>query len=123
MQDIDYTNYTEKSKNVLEKAHSLGVSCGYRYIEPQVIMVSLAQIAKEMMSFFFQELGIERNEFYQRIADSLLSIPQAEGQPIEYSPNSLAILAEASNLCSRAGNRLIATEDIFVALFVSCQVP
>lgn len=119
MQNIDYTNYTEKSKNVLEKAHSLGVSCGYRYIEPQVIMVSLAQTAKEMMSFFFQELGVERNEFYQRISDSLSSIPQAEGQSIEYSPKSLEVLVEASNLCSRTGNRLIATEDIFVALCCS----
>ena len=118
MLDFDYTNYTEKSKNVLEKAHSLAISCGYRYIEPQVIMVSLAQIAKDMMSFFFQELGIERNEFYQRIADSLSSIPQAEGGHVEFSSNSLAVLAEASNICSIAGNRLIATEDIFVALCV-----
>lgn len=120
MQDIDYTNYTEKSKNVLEKAHSLGISCGYRYIEPQVIMVSLAQIAKDMMSFFFQELGIERNEFYQRIADSLSSIPQAGDQPIEYSQSSFAVLDEASSLSSRSGNRLIATEDLFVAL---CIIP
>ena len=40
MRDIDYTNYTEKSKNVIEKAYSLGVSCGYRYIEQQVVTFS-----------------------------------------------------------------------------------
>ena len=120
MHEIDYTNYTEKSKNVIDKAHSLAVSCGYLYVEPQVLMVSLAQLAKDMMSFFFQELGIDRNEFYQRIAESLSSIPQANGQSVEYSSTSLAVLAEASNLCTRSGNRLVAVEDLFVAL---CLLP
>lgn len=120
MHEIDYTNYTEKSKNVIDKAHSLAVSCGYLYVEPQVLMVSLAQLAKDMMSFFFQELGIDRNEFYQRIAESLSSIPQADGQSVEYSSTSLAVLAEASNLCTRSGNRLVAVEDLFVAL---CLLP
>lgn len=120
MHEIDYTNYTEKSKNVIDKAHSLAVSCGYLFVEPQVLMVSLAQLAKDMMSFFFQELGIDRNEFYQRIAESLSSIPQADGQSVEYSSTSLAVLAEASNLCTRSGNRLVAVEDLFVAL---CLLP
>lgn len=120
MHEIDYTNYTEKSKNVIDKAHSLAVSCGYLYVEPQVLMVSLAQLAKDMMSFFFQELGIDRNEFYQRIAESLSSIPQADGQSVEYSSTSLAVLAEASNHCTRSGNRLVAVEDLFVAL---CLLP
>lgn len=119
--DIDLTKYTERSKEVLSQAESLSLSCGYKYIEPQSVFVSMAQKAKEMLNFVFSELGIEKNEFFSKIADTLQVIERTDEHyfaPV-LSHGMQTVLTKAKTLSDSSNLSLITVEQLLVAICTS----
>ena len=59
----DYSKFTEKARLAIKQSHQLTDSCHYSQVEPQVLMVSIIQTAREMVFFLLHEMHVEQNAF------------------------------------------------------------
>lgn len=71
---IDFTRFTEISRQAIKKAYQVAQESHYEYIEPQVMMVALMQEGKDMVYYILQKLNVDKTAFFQSVGDSVLSL-------------------------------------------------
>ena len=54
--NIDYSKFTNKSRNAILKAVALTKQCQYACVEPQVLMVAVLQEGNDMVPFLLNIL-------------------------------------------------------------------
>ena len=112
---IDYSKFTNKSRNAIDKAVSLTKQCGYAAVEPQVLMVAIHQEDKERVLFLLEKIGVDSNAFFSAVSNSLRSIPRAQISEPPFSQELLNVLQKSMELSEREARSYVALEYIFWA--------
>ena len=115
---IDYSRFTEKAREAITGAYRQTLSCQYSSIEPQVMMVSLIGVGRDMVFFLLQKMNVDRIAFCQAIGDSMAALQHAVIQQPSFSPELEKVLAKAQQLSSESGSSVVAMEHIFWAFSV-----
>ena len=115
---IDYSRFTEKARAAITGAYRQTLSCQYSSIEPQVMMVSLIGVGRDMVFFLLQKMNVDRIAFCQAIGDSMAALQHAVIQQPSFSPELEKVLAKAQQLSSESGSSVVAMEHIFWAFSV-----
>lgn len=116
---IDYSNFTEKARQAVATAHSLAVSCSFPSVEPQVMMVAMIQVNRDMVHFLLNDMGVDRNAFFLSVSDSMRTLPRAEVQEAELSSNVRDVFSNAFGLAEGLGQSVVSLEHIFWSFFTT----
>ena len=117
---IDFQKFTERSRRTVTDAAEMAVSCGYPSVEPEVLMVSLIQNARDMVFFLLQRMEVDRIAFCQTVSDSLATVERTDGHEVDLSENVVQVLLMAQRIAQGPGTYAVAVEHIFQAF---CLVP
>ena len=112
---IDYSKFTNKSRNAILKAVALTKQCQYACVEPQVLMVAVLQEGNDMVPFLLNRLEVDKTEFFSVVSSSIRSIPHGQVLDPDFSQQLQALLQESISLAQRDRNNIVALEYIFWA--------
>ena len=76
---MDYSRFTPKARNCIQKAFSISQSCCYVEISPSVLMVSMIQEAKDIIFFLLQQMEVDKMAFCQSVSEKVGQQRQIEG--------------------------------------------
>ena len=68
---IDYSKFTNKSRNAVAKAVALTKQCQYHAVEPQVLMVAVLQEGNDMVPFMLSHMGTDKMGFLSAVSDTI----------------------------------------------------
>lgn len=112
---MDYSRFTPKARNCIQKAYSISQSCCYVEVNPSVLMVSMIQEAKDIIFFLLQQMEVDKMAFCQSVSEKLSQQRQNEGANPDISRDLNKILNTAIRLASESNAALAGVEHIFWA--------
>ena len=118
--NMDYSLFTNKSRNAIDNAVALSKQCGYAAVEPQVMVAAIHQVDRDRIPFLLIQMGVDKNAFFTTISDSLRSIHQSRTSEPGFSSELLDVLQKAMQLSKHEAHDYIALEYIFWA-FIETQ--
>lgn len=112
---MDYSRFTPKARNCIQKAFSISQSCCYVEISPSVLMVSMIQEAKDIIFFLLQQMEVDKMAFCQSVSEKVGQQRQIEGANPDISRDLSKILNTAIRLATESNATLAGVEHIFWA--------
>ena len=112
---MDFSRFTDISRQTIQKAHQLTLEYGCSSIEPQIMMIALMQEGQDMVYFILQQLNVDRTGFFQAIGDSISTLSHEEGEHPNISPNLERVFLKSSEFAQATGSEVVALEHIFWA--------
>ena len=112
---MDYSRFTPKARNCIQKAFSISQSCCYVEISPSVLMVSMIQEAKDIIFFLLQQMEVDKMAFCQSVSEKVGQQRQIEGANHDISRDLSKILNTAIRLATESNAALAGVEHIFWA--------
>lgn len=113
--NIDYSKFTNKSRNAINKAVSLTKQCGYAEVVPQVMMVAVLQEGNDMVPFLLNQMAVDKNAFLTAVSETMRSIPRANNANPSFSGELQAVFQKALAHAEHDRNHVVALEYIFWA--------
>lgn len=112
---MDYSRFTPKARNCIQKAYSISQSCCYVEVSTSVLMVSMIQEAKDIIFFLLQQMEVDKMAFCQSISEKVSQQRQNEGANPEISCDLNLILNTAIRLALESNAALAGVEHVFWA--------
>lgn len=112
---MDYSRFTPKARNCIQKAYSISQSCCYVEVSPSVLMVSMIQEAKDIIFFLLQQMEVDKMAFCQSVSEKVSLQRQNEGANPDISSDLNKILNTSIRLSSESNAALAGVEHIFWA--------
>ena len=119
---IDYSRFTNKSRNAILKAVSLTKQCKYASVEPQVMMVAVLQEGNDMVPFLLNQMDVNKTEFFSAVSDTMRAISHGQSLDPNFTAELLNVLQKAILLSELDNNTVVALEYIFWA-FIEVDNP
>ena len=92
--------------------------CGYKYLEPQVLMAGIVNEGRDMLSFVFQYLHIDRIDFCKKVNVAITNIREVSQEAPALSECTCEILEQAKELSVDNGCELVPLEFIFFSMIL-----
>lgn len=112
---IDYSRFTNKSRNAILKAVSLTKQCQYAAIEPQVMMVAVLQEGNDMVPFLLNQMEVDKTDFFTAVSNSMRSLGHAQIIDPDFSPSLQEVFQESIAIAQQDRTNVVALEYIFWA--------
>ena len=112
---MDYSRFTPKARNCIQKAYSISQSCCYVEVSPSVLMASMIQEAKDIIFFLLQQMEVDKMAFCQSVSEKVRQQRQNEGVNPDISTDLNKILNTAIRLALESNAALAGVEHIFWA--------
>ena len=112
---MDFSRFTDISKQTVQKAYQLAREFHCASIEPQIMMVALMQEGQDMVYFMLRQLNVDKTAFFQAVSDSIASLSQEENEHPNIPANLERVLSKADDLAESTGSAVVALEHIFWA--------
>ena len=112
---MDFSRFTDISKQTVQKAYRLAREFHCASIEPQIMMVAMMQEGQDMIYFMLRKLNVDKTAFFQAVSDSISHLPQGENDHPDITDNLERILSKADDLAESTGSAVVALEHIFWA--------
>lgn len=110
--------FTEKSKKAILRSFQMAEECGYKYLEPQVLMAGIANEGRDMLSFILQYLHVDRIDFCQHVNVAITNIgDKSQESPIP-SEQTLEILERAKEISANNSCELVPLEFILLSMVI-----
>lgn len=113
---MDFSRFTDISKQTVQKAYRLAREFHCASIEPQIMMVAMMQEGQDMIYFMLRKLNVDKTAFFQAVSDSISHLPQGENDHPDITDNLERVLSKADDLAESTGSAVVALEHIFWAL-------
>ena len=68
---MDLISFTDKSRKAIRKAFSLSNDCGFKYVEPQVLVAGIVNEGRDMISYVLQGVEVDKIEFCQKVNSAI----------------------------------------------------
>lgn len=124
---MNIDQYTEKSKQLLQAAHTLASRRSHQRLTPEHVLVSLlTDEFKYLDSLWIDLLKIDKAALKKSAEEALSKIPVVEGQgagQIYPAPEFNKLLEFAENLAKKAGDSFVTVERFVQAFFGVPQTP
>lgn len=112
---IDYSRFTNKSRNAIIKAVSLTKQCQYATVEPQVMMVAVLQEGNDMVPFLLNQMEVDKTEFFTAVSSSMRTLGHAQIIDPDFSPSLQEVFQESIAIALQDRTNVVALEYIFWA--------
>lgn len=112
---MDFSRFTDISKQTVQKAYKLAREFHCASIEPQIMMVALMQEGRDMVYFMLRQLNVDKTAFFQAVSDSIASLRQEDNEYPNIPANLERVLSKADDLAESTGSAVVALEHIFWA--------
>lgn len=112
---IDYSRFTNKSRNAILKAVSLTKQCQYAAVEPQVMMVAVLQEGNDMVPFLLNQMEVDKTEFFTAVSNSMRTLGHAQIIDPDFSPSLQEVFQESIAIALQDRTNVVALEYIFWA--------
>lgn len=112
---MDFSRFTDISKQTVQKAYRLAREFHCASIEPQIMMVAMMQEGQDMIYFMLRKLNVDKTFFFQAVSDSISHLPQGENEHPDITDNLERVLSKADDLAESTGSAVVALEHIFWA--------
>ena len=112
---MDFSRFTDISKQTVQKAYRLAREFHCASIEPQIMMVAMMQEGQDMIYFMLRKLNVDKTAFFQAVSDSISHLPQGENEHPDITDNLERVLSKADDLAESTGSAVVALEHIFWA--------
>lgn len=112
---MDFSRFTDISKQTVQKAYLLAREFHCASIEPQIMMVALMQEGQDMVYFMLRQLNVDKTAFFQAVSDSISLLRQEENEHPNIPENLERVLSKADDLAESTGSAVVALEHIFWA--------
>ena len=112
---MDFSRFTDISKQTVQKAYRLAREFHCASIEPQIMMVAMMQEGQDMIYFMLRKLNVDKTAFFQAVSDSISQLPQGENDHPDITDNLERVLSKADDLAESTGSAVVALEHIFWA--------
>lgn len=112
---MDFSRFTDISKQTVQKAYRLAREFHCASIEPQIMMVAMMQEGQDMIYFMLRKLNVDKTAFFQAVSDSISHLPQGENDHPDITDNLERVLSKADDLAESTGSAVVALEHIFWA--------
>lgn len=110
--------YTEKSKRSILRSMKMTEECGYKYLEPQVLMAGIVNEGRDMLSFILQYIHVDRIDFCKKVNNSIATIRDFSQDSPQLAPATKEILNQAKTLSLDNGCELIPLEFILFSMIL-----
>lgn len=112
---MDFSRFTDRSKQTIQKAYQLAQEFQCASIEPQIMMVALMQEGQDMVYYILQQLNVDKTAFFQGVSDSISQLPKQANEHPNISVNLERIFSKADDFAESTGSAVVALEHIFWA--------
>lgn len=112
---MDFSRFTDISKQTVQKAYRLAREFHCASIEPQIMMVAMMQEGQDMIYFMLRKLNVDKTAFFQAVSDSISHLPHGENYHPDITDNLERVLSKADDLAESTGSAVVALEHIFWA--------
>lgn len=112
---MDFSRFTDISKQTVQKAYRLAREFHCASIEPQIMMVAMMQEGQDMIYFMLRKLNVDKTVFFQAVSDSISHLPQGENDHPDITDNLERVFSKADDLAESTGSAVVALEHIFWA--------
>lgn len=112
---MDFSRFTDISKQTVQKAYRIAREFHCASIEPQIMMVAMMQEGQDMIYFMLRKLNVDKTAFFQAVSDSISHLPQGENDHPDITDNLERVLSKADDLAESTGSAVVALEHIFWA--------
>lgn len=112
---MDFSRFTDISKQTVQKAYRLAREFHCASIEPQIMMVAMMQEGQDMIYFMLRKLNVDKTAFFQAVSDSISHLPQGDNDHPDITDNLERVLSKADDLAESTGSAVVALEHIFWA--------
>ena len=117
--NIDFSQFTDKSRQSITRSHRLARQCSYSAIEPSILVVAIMQEDRDMVPFLLNHMGIEKVPFFTALSQSMQRLPHqsSESEGIDFSAKTQQVFEKSFVLARDTNSSVVALEHLFWALF------
>ena len=112
---MDFSRFTDISKQTVQKAYRLAREFHCASIEPQIMMVAMMQEGQDMVYFMLRKLNVDKTAFFQAVSDSISTLQRGENEHPNITGNLERVLLKADELAETTGSAVVALEHILWA--------
>lgn len=112
---MDFSRFTDISKQTVQMAYQLAREFHCASIEPQIMMIALMQEGQDMVCFMLRQLNVDKTAFFQAVSYSISHLRQEENEHPNIPENLERVLSKADDLAESTGSAVVALEHIFWA--------
>ena len=112
---MDFSRFTDISKQTIQKAYQLAQEFQCASIEPQIMMVALMQEGQDMVYYILHQLNVDKTAFFQAVSDSISQLDKQTNAHPNISVNLERIFSKADDFAESTGSAVVALEHILWA--------
>ena len=112
----NFTGFTEKANNALNKAMEVAEDMGHTYIGSEHILLGLLDSQDSVAGKFLNSKGVTYKKIYDMIEESVGAGIPTELQPADFTPRSKHIIEGALMLGNSMGQSLSGTEHLLLSM-------
>ncbi|MBQ2181124.1 MAG: ATP-dependent chaperone ClpB [Bacteroidaceae bacterium] len=120
---MNFNNFTIKAQEAVQEAVNLVQQLGQQTIEPAHLMAGILKVGENVITFIFQKMGINAQNFQNVINSEAASKPKVSGAEPYLSRETNEILQKAVTLSKEMGDEYVSLEPMILAsLLVNSNV-
>ena len=120
---MNFNNFTIKAQEAVQEAVNLVQQLGQQTIEPAHLMAGILKVGENVITFIFQKMGINAQNFQNVINSEAASKPKVSGAEPYLSRETNEILQKAVTLSKEMGDEYVSLEPMILAsLLVNSSV-
>ena len=118
MTHMDFSHFSDKARMAIQQAFSLTGNYQFREIEPEVMFVALYNEGKDMVTYVFNHLHVDRDVFLQTLSATLSQIARSTAPEHPISAELTRVFERSLALAQESGVPVVSLEHIFWAFAV-----
>ena len=123
LKNMNFNNFTIKAQEAVQEAVNLVQQLGQQTIEPAHLMAGILKVGENVITFIFQKMGINAQNFQNVINSEAASKPKVSGAEPYLSRETNEILQKAVTLSKEMGDEYVSLEPMILAsLLVNSSV-
>ena len=112
---MNYSNFSTLARTAIQKAHTLATQGMYIAIEPQLMLVAIVQVDRDLVFYLLNHMGVDRNLFCTSVGESVSTIPNDPNSVPNISSSLQQVFEKSSAIASRRNSNFVTLEHIFAA--------
>lgn len=113
---IDYSQFGDRARSVIQKAHTISRNCHFAFVDPAVVMVALQQEDRALFEGVLNKLGVSVNDFCQLLAQKIQQLPKSDTATPAFNASGNAVVQEAIAIAHRCNSQLVTIDHLLLAL-------
>ena len=112
---MNYSNFSTLARTAIQKAYALATQGMYIAIEPQLMLVAIVQVDRDLVFYLLNHMGVDRNLFCTSVGESVSTIPNDSNSVPNISSSLQQVFEKSSAIASRRNSNFVTLEHIFAA--------